>query len=25
VVERAVDANKVPADPAPEIRRWRSA
>ena len=25
VVERAVDASKVPADPAPEIGRWRSA
>ena len=25
VVERAVDACRVPADSAPEIRRWRSA
>lgn len=25
VVERAVDASKVSADPAPEVRRWRSA
>lgn len=25
VVERAVDASKASADPAPEVRRWRSA